>query len=43
MMNASGRTTATPADMDLALRIFSAACAVLSVVMLFLGLFAAIL
>lgn len=42
MMNASGRTTATPADMDLALRIFSAACAALSVVTLVLGLFAAI-
>lgn len=41
MMNASGRTTATPADMDLALRIFSAACAALSAVTLVLGLFAA--
>jgi adenosylcobinamide-phosphate synthase len=42
MMNASGRTTATPADMDLALRIFSAACAALSAVALVLGLCAAI-
>ncbi|WP_312414475.1 cobalamin biosynthesis protein, partial [Shinella sp.] len=38
MMNASGRTTATPADMDLALHIFSAACAVLSVTALVLAL-----
>lgn len=38
MMNASGRTTATVADMDLALRIFSAACAVLAVVVLLLGM-----
>ena len=38
MMNASGRTTATVADMDLALRIFSAACAVLAVAVLFMGM-----
>ena len=34
MMNASGRTVATVADMDLSLRIFSGACAVLAVFVL---------
>ncbi|WLR98330.1 adenosylcobinamide-phosphate synthase CbiB [Shinella sumterensis] len=43
MMNASGRTTATPADMDLALRIFSAACATLSFTILVLALCAVVL
>ncbi|MXN49620.1 cobalamin biosynthesis protein [Shinella sp. AETb1-6] len=43
MMNASGRTTATPADMDLALRIFSAACAALSFTILVLALCAVVL
>lgn len=43
MMNASGRTTATPADMDLALRIFSATCATLSFTILVLALCAVVL
>ncbi|WP_119256113.1 adenosylcobinamide-phosphate synthase CbiB [Shinella zoogloeoides] len=34
MMNAAGRTVATVADIDLSLRIFSAACAVLAVTVL---------
>ena len=43
MMNASGRTTATIADIDLSLRIFSAACALLAVAVLFAALLAALL
>ncbi|WPE20530.1 adenosylcobinamide-phosphate synthase CbiB [Shinella zoogloeoides] len=43
MMNAAGRTVATVADIDLSLRIFSAACAVLAVtVLLAAGLVASI-
>jgi adenosylcobinamide-phosphate synthase len=42
MMNASGRTVATVADIDLSLRIFSAACAVLAALALFLAVCAAL-
>lgn len=42
MMNASGRTVATIADIDLSLRIFSTACAVLAAVALFLAVCAAL-
>ena len=38
MMNASGRTVATVADIELALRIFSAACAALAAVVLLIAL-----
>lgn len=43
MMNASGRTIATVADIDLSLRIFSAACASLAGAVLFAALLAALL
>ncbi|WP_411036667.1 adenosylcobinamide-phosphate synthase CbiB [Shinella sp. BYT-45] len=43
MMNAAGRTVATVADIDLSLRIFSAACAALAAAVLLLGLCAAVL
>lgn len=43
MMNASGRTLAGVADIDLSLRIFSAACAVLAAVVLLSALLAALL
>ena len=43
MMNASGRTVAGVADIDLSLRIFSAACAVLAAVVLLSALLAALL
>ncbi|GLR49165.1 adenosylcobinamide-phosphate synthase CbiB [Shinella yambaruensis] len=43
MMNASGRTVATVADIDLSLRIFSAACAALAAAVLLAALLAALL
>ena len=43
MMNASGRTVATVADIDLSLRIFSLACAVLAAVVLLAAFLAALL
>ena len=43
MMNASGRTVATVADIDLSLRIFSAACAALAAAVLLAMLLAALL
>ena len=43
MMNASGRTVATIADIDLSLRIFSAACAALASVVLLVALLFAVL
>ena len=43
MMNASGRTVATVADIDLSLRIFSAACAALAAAVLLAALLVAVL
>lgn len=43
MMNASGRTVATVADIDLSLRIFSGACAALAIAALFAAFLAAVL
>jgi adenosylcobinamide-phosphate synthase len=43
MMNASGRTVATVADIDLSLRIFSVACAALAAAVLLAALLAALL